>query len=75
MRGASDRSMMVRASAGRPGKMATTLWTMPRTVLRVWLRNSRSRAALASLPSHLYGDVGVTRAQAEAESLKRFWQI
>ncbi len=38
-----------------------------------WRHNTRSRTALRNLPPHLFNDVGLTSAQAEAESLKRFW--
>ncbi len=48
-----------------PLNLTAMLWT--------WVHNSRSRTALPNLPPHLFNDVGLTAAQAEAESLKRFW--
>ncbi len=48
-----------------PVNVAAKLWT--------WGHNARSRQVLRNLPPYLMDDVGLTRAQAEAESLKRFW--
>ncbi len=38
-----------------------------------WSQRSRTRHHLKDLPPHVLRDVGLTRAQAEAESMKRFW--
>jgi uncharacterized protein YjiS (DUF1127 family) len=38
-----------------------------------WHWRHRTRASLKTLPEHLLADIGLTRAQAETESLKRFW--
>lgn len=42
--------------------------------LRLWWRNGWSRSHLRDLDDHLLRDVGLTRKQAEKESLKWFWQ-
>lgn len=42
--------------------------------LRLWWRNGWSRQHLRDLDDHLLRDVGLTRTQAEKESLKWFWQ-
>ena len=49
------------------------LCTVART-LGTWLSRSRQRQDLADLGDHLLKDIGVTRAAAEAESRKSFWQ-
>lgn len=42
-------------------------------VFAVWLARSKSRNALKNLEDFRLEDVGITRAQSEAESIKRFW--
>ncbi|MGR6430650.1 DUF1127 domain-containing protein [Rhizobium sp. PAMB 3174] len=42
--------------------------------LRLWWRNCWSRSHLRDLDDHLLRDVGLTRKQAEKETLKWFWQ-
>ncbi len=49
-----------------------------RRVLAVWRRStalSRQRRALAALDDRLLDDIGLTRAQAEAEVRKGFWEV
>lgn len=55
----------VRLPVTLPMNLTVTFWR--------WMHNARSRQALRELPQYLFDDVGMTRAQAEAESLKRFW--
>jgi uncharacterized protein YjiS (DUF1127 family) len=43
-------------------------------LMRLWWRNAWSRSHLRDLDDHLLRDVGLTRKQAERESLKWFWQ-
>ena len=40
----------------------------------VWYRRHRERRALAALPGHLLKDIGISDADAWAESRKWFWQ-
>ncbi len=42
-------------------------------VLTVWSHRRKSRRALGQLTAQHLDDLGLTRAQAEKESLKRFW--
>ena len=39
-----------------------------------WLARSRQRTDLNTLDQHLLHDIGITREQADRESLKLFWQ-
>ena len=39
----------------------------------VWVERARSRKHLAELDTHLLRDIGLTREQANQESVKRFW--
>ena len=40
----------------------------------LWWERDRSRRVLATLGDHELHDIGVTRADAELESAKPFWQ-
>lgn len=40
-----------------------------------WETTRRTRVHLRNLDDHLLRDIGVTRAQARAESARLFWQI
>ena len=42
-------------------------------VLTVWSHRSQSRAKLTELNRHRLKDIGISREEAEVESLKRFW--
>ena len=35
----------------------------------------RSRSVLADLPDHILADIGRTRAEAEAEARRQFWDV
>ncbi|HYH22019.1 MAG TPA: DUF1127 domain-containing protein [Azospirillum sp.] len=39
-----------------------------------WNERRRQRLALVSLPDHLLSDIGVSRADADHEAEKPFWQ-
>lgn len=43
------------------------------TVLTLWRQRSNSRRKLLSLDENQLIDLGISRAEAEAESRKRFW--
>ncbi len=45
-----------------------------RRTLRLWRSRARQRHELIELPPHLLFDVGLTRADVEAEARKPFWQ-
>jgi uncharacterized protein YjiS (DUF1127 family) len=40
----------------------------------LWWERGRSRRALATLGDHELCDIGITRAEAQLESAKPFWQ-
>jgi uncharacterized protein YjiS (DUF1127 family) len=42
--------------------------------LRTWMERDRQRASLAALDDHMLRDIGLTRADAEAEAAKAFWR-
>jgi uncharacterized protein YjiS (DUF1127 family) len=42
--------------------------------LRRWLDRADQRAALNDLDDYLLRDIGITRAEAQAETRKLFWQ-
>ena len=42
--------------------------------LALWRKRVRERRELASLPTYLLKDIGVTRAEADAELAKPFWR-
>ena len=44
------------------------------TLVREWLRRSRTRHEVAELDDHLLRDIGLTRHDAMVESRKHFWQ-
>ena len=44
------------------------------TLVREWLRRSRTRTEIAELDDHLLRDIGLTRFEAEVEARKHFWQ-
>ncbi|PHS04465.1 MAG: hypothetical protein COA78_16520 [Blastopirellula sp.] len=43
-------------------------------LLVLWFRNYRTRKALNGMDGHRLHDIGVDRAQAEAENQKPFWR-
>jgi uncharacterized protein YjiS (DUF1127 family) len=64
---------------GRFGRLALTVLLRPwleRTAetLEMWARRRREREALMRLDDHVLHDVGLSRAQAEAEWRKPFWR-
>lgn len=44
------------------------------TVLMTWNRRHDQRARLAKMPDHLLSDMGISRADADLEASKPFWQ-
>jgi len=43
-------------------------------VLRVWRRNQQTRAQMKNLSTEQLRDIGLTRAQAQREANRAFWQ-
>ena len=43
-------------------------------VARTWMRRSHERRLLAQMNDHILNDIGLTRADVEIETAKRFWQ-
>ncbi len=43
-------------------------------LLRTWYQRAHQRRQLAQLDDRALDDIGVSRAQAEAEAAKPFWQ-
>jgi uncharacterized protein YjiS (DUF1127 family) len=51
-----------------------TFWQRVASTVRLWDERSRQRHQLAELTDDQLYDIGVTRAEANAEATKRFWQ-
>lgn len=41
----------------------------------LWTAAARERRTLAELPDHLLADIGISRAEAEREARRPFWDI
>jgi uncharacterized protein YjiS (DUF1127 family) len=59
--------------AGRSARSAGALVRLSDTLLG-WIQRDRDRRALSSLDDRLLRDIGVTRAELEAEARKPFWR-
>jgi len=42
--------------------------------IELWIARHEQRRQLLALPDHLMRDIGRSRADVEAEAVKRFWQ-
>ncbi|MFC3230113.1 DUF1127 domain-containing protein [Marinibaculum pumilum] len=69
-------------SASAPGRIAAPLaaghwYDLDRIgrQMRIWRNRSRERAELAHMSDLDLADIGVSRADAEAEAGKPFWQV
>lgn len=51
-----------------------SLWQRAVDTVGRWNERSRQRRHLLELPDHLLRDIGVTRAEVEAETAKPFWR-
>jgi uncharacterized protein YjiS (DUF1127 family) len=61
---------------GRTGALLAALLVLPIYALEMivhWAELSRQRRALGMLDDRLLRDIGVSRADIEAETSKRFW--
>lgn len=66
------------AGPGRPGTLLATIAALPLFVAELavyWASLARERRALARLDDRLLGDIGLTRADVERETSRRFWDI
>jgi uncharacterized protein YjiS (DUF1127 family) len=50
------------------------LWTQVGELVLIWLERTRQRRQLSQLSSHMLKDIGLSRADVEAEVTKPFWQ-
>ena len=41
----------------------------------IWLSAARERRALADLPDSILADIGISRAEAEREARRPFWDV
>jgi|AACY02.16.fsa_nt_gi Uncharacterized conserved small protein len=65
----------IAAPSRHPAFSATAVALRAVTVLRRWMSVARQRAALATLDDRLLADIGVSRAAAEAEATRPFWDV
>ena len=66
------------AGPGRSRSFLTTIAALPLFVAELavyWTSLARERRALARLDDRLLADIGLTRADVEAETSRRFWDI
>ncbi len=67
----TDLSRRTQATDGKAaGQWMITLFDRFAT----WSERRRQRRALEALPDHLLSDIGISRADAEQEAHKPFWQ-
>lgn len=59
-----------RAAAGRPVNGLTALIA----ISALWLARSRQRRQLLTLDDRMLADIGISRADAQAEARKPFWR-
>lgn len=66
------------AGSGGSRRFLVTLAALPLFLAELvihWTSLARERRALARLDDRLLGDIGLTRADIEAETSRRFWDI
>ena len=61
-------------SASRRASLGAGLVAKVRATLQEWHLRATLRPRLAGLSNHLLRDMGMTRAEAEHEAAKPFWQ-
>lgn len=62
------------SQANHQGVFSVNLKKRALTIIKSWVKNYRTRQHLASLPKHLYADVGLNRVDVESELKKSFWE-
>ncbi|MGH6904284.1 MAG: DUF1127 domain-containing protein [Geminicoccaceae bacterium] len=70
--GSSYTTLAGQSRTYRPTHRA--LWTQAGEVLLTWLERTRQRRQLGQLSPHMLKDIGLSRADVEAEVTKPFWQ-
>lgn len=55
-----------------PNLARVLIWVA--SLITLWAHRRRTRLQLSYLDHHLLNDIGLTREQAEEESMKRFWK-
>ncbi len=61
---------------GRSARQGQTGWlTLVVAVLLTWHERARQRRQLRGLSDRMLSDIGITRAEAEAEAEKPFWRL
>jgi len=60
--------------ADRLAALAEAWFARAAAALWLWRERARERRALRGLDDHQLADIGVTRAEAEAEGRKPFWR-
>lgn len=72
---ASARAVTYRTRVARPATTVPEGWLgWAYDQFLIWLERSRQRQHLAMLSDHMLKDIGLTRADVEAEVLKPFWE-
>ena len=72
---ASARVVASRTPVARPAPVLPEGWLgRAYEQFLVWLERSRQRRHLAMLSDHMLKDIGMTRADVEAEASKPFWE-
>ena len=61
-------------SPGRPAAMPGGRLAQAYEQIMSWLERARQRRQLAQLGDHMLKDIGLTRADVDAETSKPFWQ-
>lgn len=73
-----ERAIALRPATAAPALRRSRLGTVFGRLaarLRAWHRRAVIRRDLATLPDHLLRDVGLSRADVEAEAVKPFWKL
>lgn len=71
------RGTLTVGHSGAPGAFQRRLASLPARIfdlLLTWQERAEARSHLAGLNDHLLKDMGLTRADAQRESDKHFWQ-
>ena len=69
---AHDAALSYRGASRKPG-FAVRIGALLDTVAK-WQQRRRQRLTLAALDDHMLSDIGITRADVEAEVTRPFWR-